>query len=160
MAETIPQLFFRQAQRFGRRPLMWAKSNGRYLPLTWDLIAKRVKALGAFLLQQGVQRGDRVAILSENRPEWGIADLAIQQVGAWTVPLYPSLNEADILQILSDCEPVVCVASTSQQAQKLRAVCPKVPSIRTVVVMDADGPFASHERAWDQAIEEGDTLPR
>lgn len=156
MAETIPQLFFRQAKRFGPNPLMWAKINGRYVPLTWDLIAKGVKALGAFLLQQDVQRGDRVAILSENRPEWGIADLAIQQLGAWTVPLYPSLSEADILQILSDCEPVVCVASTNQQAQKLRAVCPKVPSIRAVIVMDADRSFASHERSWAQAIEEGE----
>ena len=158
MTETIPALFFRQAQRFGRQPLFWVKRSGRYQPMTWEDAAQLVNALSAFLLQEGVQRGDRVVILSENRPEWGIADLAIQRVGAWTVPLYPSLNEPDLLQILKDCEPAACVVSTPQQAQKLRAVRSQVPSIRLVIITDPDQASSPYERSWAHAIEEGQRL--
>jgi long-chain acyl-CoA synthetase len=113
MPETIPALFFRQAQVHARRPLFFVKRAGTYQPITWEQAREDIFALGTFLLAQQVNAGDRVLLLSESRPEWGLADLAIQAVGAWTVSLYPNLTEQDARTICRDCQPVLAVASTS-----------------------------------------------
>src|SRR3989338_6870855 len=110
--DTIPSLFARQAARFKNKTLFLFKRDGRYQAMSWNLAQEQVSALSAFLLSRNVNSGDRVIILSENRPEWGIADLAIQSIGAWTVPLYPSLTSADIYVIAKDTKPILYFSST------------------------------------------------
>lgn len=133
------------------------KRDGHYQAISWTQAAADVKALSAFLLSIRVNPGDRILLLSENRPEWGIADIAIQAVGAWTVPIYATLNEPDIVQIAEDCEPVVCVASTLGQAQKIRAVRQQLPSLRLVIVMDSLQ-IQPTERLWEDILREGESL--
>ena len=157
-AETIPALFARQARSLGQRPLFLVKRGGLYRPITWQEAAQEVAALSAFLLRQDVHPGDRVLILSENRPEWGIADLAIQSVGAWSVPIYPSLTAEDILGICHNCQPVACVASTADQARKLLEVGKRVPSIRTILVIDAATPCDAPLATWSEAMVQGRAL--
>lgn len=152
---TIPGLFFAQAQRLGRKPLFWMKRQGHYQPISWVEALDTVRALSAFLLNCQIQPGDRIVLLSENRPEWGMADLAIQAVGAWTIPIYPSLTDKEILTIAGDCAPVVCFASSAEQAQKLRVVRGHVPSIRVVVVMDPSHLERDRECSWVEALEQG-----
>ena len=158
MAHTIPAVFFEQAQRLARKPLFWVKRQGRYQPITWDQACQTVRALSAYFLHVGITARDRIVILSENRPEWGMTDLAIQAVGGWTVPLYPSLMEHDIHQIFQDCEPVLCVASSGEQARKLRALQAQCPSIRGVLVMDSTPLQQPFEQAWLQAVGQGRSL--
>ncbi len=129
-------MFFSQADRLANKPLFFVRQAGRYQPITWGQARQTVEALGAYLLQVPVNPGHRVLLLSENRPEWGITDLAIQSVRARTVPVYPSLPEADIQLIAADCEPVVCIASTADQARKLETVRRQVRSIRLILVID------------------------
>lgn len=148
--DTIPRLFFSQAARLARKPLFLVKRHGRYQPITWDEARQAVEAFSAYLLNASVSAEDRVLLLSENRPEWGMADLAIQAVRARTVPIYPSLLEPDLQLIAADCEPVVCIVSTTEQAKKLEAVRKQVRSIRQVLVMDHGG--------WDGAIRQGSEL--
>ena len=152
---TIPRLFVDQAARLSRTPLFWVKQHGRYQPVTWAEALDAVRALSAFLLRVPVKAGDRVLLLSENRPEWGIADLAIQSLGAWTVPVYASLTAPDLLTIARDCQPVVCIASTAEQIQKLRALCAEVDSIRLILVMDAVRLESEREQVWTKALEQG-----
>jgi len=135
MSETIPTLFNRQAAVLRQKPLFFAKRRGAYQPITWEQAQQEVVALSAFLLECQVNPGDRVLILSENRPEWGIADLAIQSVGAWTVPIYPTLTSQDISVICRDCQPVIGVTSTSEQSTKLLAVSHNAPSLRRIISM-------------------------
>ncbi len=158
MAHTIPAVFFEQAQRLARKPLFWVKRQGRYHPITWDEARQTVRALSAYFLHVGITARDRIVILSENRPEWGMTDLAIQAVGGWTVPLYPSLMEHDIHQIFQDCEPVLCVASSGEQARKLRVLQAQCPSIRGVLVMDSTPLQQPFEQAWLQAVGQGRSL--
>jgi len=158
LPETIPALFFEQAKRLSRKPLFWVKRSSRYQPITWEQTRDTVQALSAFLLNVPVNPGDRVIILSENRPEWGMADLAIQAVGAWTVPIYPSLAVREVLQIVTDCEPAVCIVSTQEQAQKLRTIREQVRSIRLLLVMDPGALSAPGERAWSEAVKQGREL--
>ncbi|MBI3312102.1 MAG: long-chain fatty acid--CoA ligase [Candidatus Omnitrophica bacterium] len=152
---TIPTLFLQQAARLDRKPLFWVKRSGRYEPITWGQSREIVQALSAFLLHCQVKVGERIVILSENRPEWGLADLAIQSVGAWTVPIYPSLTEREIVTILRDCEPALCVVSNPDQLRKIRAIRSQVPSLRLVISMDPLDGESPGEQLWDEATKQG-----
>lgn len=154
--DTIPALFTRQAERLARRPLFFVKRQGRYQSITWQEAAADVQALASWLLGQGVAPGERVVLLSENRPEWGIADLAVLSAGAWSVPVYPSLTAADLALICGDCQPVCGVASSMEQARKLLEACAAVPSLRCVLVLDAaEAPREARLVSWRQALADG-----
>ncbi len=94
----------------------------------------RDQCLGLGVL--GVKAGDRVAILSDSRPEWVMADLAILTLGGVTVPIYPTLPASQVRYILNDSEAVVTVAADAEQAAKVHEVWSDLPNLRTLVVMD------------------------
>ncbi len=154
--ETIPALFARQAEALKAAPLFLARRRGAYHPISWAQAAEDLRAFSLHLLQQGVEPGDRVLLLSENRPEWGLADLAIQSIGAWTVPIYPSLTGEGIQAICQDCRPVVGIASTPEQTAKLLAAGQASACFRTLVVMEGaaqDGQPAVVP--WEAALAQG-----
>ncbi len=155
MSETIPALFFRQAEALGRKPLFFAKRAGGFRPTSWREAAEAVRALSTHLLSLQVNPGDRVLLLSENRPEWGVADLAIQAVGAWTVPIYPSLTVPEIRLICRDCQPSIGIASTSEQAAKLIEVSRQSSSIRQLIVMEPTQHHHALVLGWSDALAKG-----
>ena len=134
---TIPSLFAQQAKKFDKKPLFLAKQDGVYQPTAWSDAHETILDLCAFFLQAQVNPKDRILILSENRPEWAMADIAIQTVGAWTVPVYPSLMPEEIVTICQDCQPVIGIVSTAAQAEKIAAVMQRVSSIKSVIIMDS-----------------------
>ena len=159
--ETIPELFARQAAALKQRPLFLVKRHGTYQPVTWEQAADDALAFSFFLLSQQVNPGDRVLLLCENRPEWGLADLAIQSIGAWPVPLYPNLTELDVRVICNDCQPVLAVASTSEQVQKLLAAGRYPVELRTIVVVEPTQQHQAHVLPWATALARGrDMAPR
>jgi long-chain acyl-CoA synthetase len=97
---TIPQMVFAQARKYGHRIVFQVKSEGRYHPITWNEFASQVEGVALGLLELGIEPGQRVAILSENRPSWAIADVAILAIGAATVPIYTTLASSEIEYIL------------------------------------------------------------
>lgn len=97
---------------------------------------EQVRDLSLGLGALGVEAGDRVAILSESRPEWLLADYAALTRGAVTVPIYPTLPEAQVRYILADSGACAVVASDESQAAKVRAVWPELPDLRVLVVVD------------------------
>lgn len=155
MDQTIPARFERQASALSRQPIFWSKQGGAYRPIMWQQAAEDVHAFARFLLVQQINPGDRVLLLCESRPEWGIADVAIQSVGAWTVPIYPSLTPPDIEIICRDCRPVLAIASTVDQARKLLEVFQKLPSPRGLVVLDSFPDAPPGCLAWSRALAQG-----
>ncbi len=155
MPETIPALFARQAAAFGSKTLFLATPDGASRSMTWQEVAQDVLALAGFLLSQRVETGDRVLILSENRPEWGLADLAIQSVGAWTVPLYPTLPAGEVSLIARDCQPVVAIVSTDEQAQKLLETRAQAPSLRTIIIVEGTPQQGAGVFRWAEALAQG-----
>ena len=81
-APNLPTMFFEQCDRFGDAPFLWNKRGGKWLPRTWKETAEEVARLASGLAAKGIGLGDRVVLVSENRPEWMIADLAIMSIGA------------------------------------------------------------------------------
>ena len=77
---SIPGIFYHQANNLKNQPYLWKKENGKYVSLSWLKVKEQVESLATYLKDLGILEGDRVLILSENRPEWQITDLAIMSL--------------------------------------------------------------------------------
>ena len=99
----------------------------------------RIRDFSLGLGALGVEPGDRVAILSDSRPEWLIADLAALTAGAVTAPIYPTLPEGQVRYILADSGARVVVVADETQAAKVRAVWDELPDLSALVLMDPAG---------------------
>ena len=100
--QNLPQMFFEKAREQGDKPFLWTKREGKYQSLNWQECADAIRALANGLRALGVHPGDRVVVVSESRPEWLIADIAIMAAGAVTVPAYVTNTPADHRHILTN----------------------------------------------------------
>jgi long-chain acyl-CoA synthetase len=139
---TIADLPFHVMGRF-QKPLMVGRCRGTAIEgLSSKELFERVRDLALGLSALGVARGDRVAIVSESRPEWIFSDLAVLSIGAVLVPIYPTLSAAQGRYILQDCGAKAVIVSTSEQLGKIREVRPQLPALQSVVLIDAGGDAA------------------
>ncbi|MEO8723853.1 MAG: AMP-dependent synthetase/ligase [Sphingobium sp.] len=116
---NLVELFFTRAGEQGDKPFLWRKHEGRWIGQSWTEVARQVASLAAALKAEGVQPGDRVMLVSENRPEFCIADLAIMAAGAVTVPTYTTNTTRDHSHILSDSGATAVIISTAKLAKTL-----------------------------------------
>ncbi len=120
--EQFPNLvtmFFVRAKQRGDAPFLWRKVAGRWQSLSWTEVAHQVASLAAALKAQGLKPGDPVMLVSENRPEFCIADLAIMAAGCVTVPTYTTNTTRDHQHILTDSGARAVIVSTAKLAQAL-----------------------------------------
>ncbi|MGB3542241.1 AMP-dependent synthetase/ligase [Rubrivirga sp.] len=161
--DTAAQLVQRLAARYagtGKAALGYKdKATKQWTDITWDDLDGRVRAFASWLAAQGVVKGDRVAILSENRPEWAVADLATQLLGAATVALYTSTPTDDAAFILRDSGAKVLVASTRIQLRKGVAALDSCPDLEAVVSMIEPRTPDDRVTLWDAALEGGAAQP-
>jgi len=129
-------MFLDQAERGGERPFLWVKRDGRYQPLSWSEVARRVSALTRGLHELGVGAGDRVVIVSENRPEWFIADLAIMAAGGITVPAYTTNTAHDHRHILENSEAKGAIVSTRRLADSFLPVAHRASRLKFVICIE------------------------
>ncbi|MDR7155945.1 long-chain acyl-CoA synthetase [Sphingobium xenophagum] len=120
--EKFPNLvtmFFARAGEKGDAPFLWRKTDGAWQSLSWNAVAQQVASLSAALKAQGLKPGDPVMLVSENRPEFCIADLAIMAAGCITVPTYITNTTRDHQHILTDSGARAVIVSTAKLAQVL-----------------------------------------
>jgi long-chain acyl-CoA synthetase len=117
-ADTLSKAFWRSVEQHGEKPALLVKREKQYRPITYTELGRRVYAFARALHELGVRKGDRVAILAENCPEWAITDWATLCLGAITVPIYPTLTAPQVGEILRDSEPKVLVVSDKKQRRK------------------------------------------
>ena len=134
---TLTQLFFDAVERHRDLPAAYRrKVEGRWVSLSHRELEERVRAVSLGLRELGVRPGDRVSILSENRPEWAIADYACLCARAADVPIYPTLPAKQVEYVLRDSGVVVVFCSTATQLAKVLDVRAELPALRHVVVFD------------------------
>lgn len=136
---TIVHCFWKHAHTRPGQTALRAKRAGRYINITWGEFGRSVRHLAAALTDQGVRPGDVIAILSNNRPEWAMCDLAVLTLGAVSVSIYATNVPRDIAYILNHSEAKLVVIENRRQLEKIREIRPQVPSLRKAVLMDAAG---------------------
>jgi long-chain acyl-CoA synthetase len=143
--QTIADLPFHIMGRF-QKPMTIGRSRGGTIEgLSSKEIFERIRDVSLGLSALGMTCGDRVALISESRPEWLLTDLAVVTAGGVTVPIYPTLSAAQARYILQDSGARIAVVSTQLQLDKIQEVRHQLPSIEAVIVMDppADMPSPS-----------------
>ncbi|HEV8678427.1 MAG TPA: AMP-binding protein, partial [Stellaceae bacterium] len=155
---SLPAMFFEVARRQDARPFLWAKRDQKYRSLSWAEAADGVSRLAQGLAALGIEPGDRVALVAENRPEWVVADLAIMSAGAVTVPAYVTNTVGDHRHILGNSGARAVIVSTAALAGRVIPAAAQVPSVRTVIAMEGGGeaPANLDLRVWDDVLALGD----
>jgi long-chain acyl-CoA synthetase len=136
---TVNDLFRRVASAANPRAILWQDEFGQWQPISSDQIYQRVRALGQAFLGWGAKKGDRIALIAENRWEWAITDFAALAIGAADVPIYPTLTGEQIAALLNDADCRIAVVSTRQQFDKLYSVLAST-KLERIVIMDAPAP--------------------
>jgi len=133
---TLNHLFFTAARKWNKPDAMMVRVDGKWQPISHATILERVRRIALGLSALGVARGDRVAILSENRPEWALADYACLTSGVADVPIYATLPAEQIPYLLEDSGAVAIFVSTAAQAAKVASIRKQCPRLRHVIAFD------------------------
>ena len=123
--DNLVSLFLTRAREKGDKPFLWARRGGAWEATSWAEASRQVAALAASLQRIGLEPGDRVALVSENRPEWLIADLAIMAAGCVTVPTYTTNTTRDHAHVLGNSGARAVIVSSQKLAKNL------VPAVLT-----------------------------
>jgi long-chain acyl-CoA synthetase len=148
---SLNDVFFAIVER-GQKRLMLVQDGGRWTPITTQEFYRNVAGMARALRRWGLNKGDRLAILSENRPEWTIADFAALLLGVVVVPIYSTLTAPQTGYILHDSGAKVAVVSTSQQLEKLLSIQGRT-AVERMVVMDTVN--TAHAEPMQRLMREG-----
>ncbi len=140
MVETLSQLFLNTVKTYIKPDLLAAKKDGHYVPIPTEEYARRVRHLSLGLADLGLGPGDKLILLSENRPEWTITDMAVLCAGAVTVPIYTSLMPEQIKYMINDSDARIVVCSNRDLWLKVEAIRGELPNVHHFVLMDEEGP--------------------
>jgi len=136
---TINDLFRRVSAAANPRAVLWQDEFGLWQPISSDQIYQRVRAVAEAFLGWGAKKGDRIALIAENRWEWAITDFAALAMGAVDVPIYPTLTGEQEAVLIADAGCRIAVVSTRQQYDKLNAVRGQT-QLERIVMMDPAEP--------------------
>lgn len=154
---TINDLFLHLGSAANPRAVLWQDAFGHWQPISSDQIYHRVRALSRTLLSWGAKKGDRIAIIGENRWEWAVSDFAILAIGAVDVPVYPTLTGEQIAALLRDADCRIAIVSTRQQFDKLNSVREQT-NLERIVMMDS--PASEGAIAMGEILADADTAGR
>ena len=109
-----------------------AKVNGSWREYGVDEYIELSNIMSGALIELGIQKQDKIAVISNNRPEWNILDMAITQIGAVMVPIYPTISEADYKIILNNCEAKIAILEGVAVMNKIESIWPETPSLKEI----------------------------
>ncbi len=159
---NLAAMFFAEAARQGDRPFLWAKHAGRYRALSWHAARQQVSDLAKGLRALGIERGDRVVLVAENRPEWVITDFAVMSAGAITVPAYTTQTVEDYRHVMTDSGAKAAIVSTATLAKRVLPAAEQSPSVAAAVTIEpaqvgTGSRIALH--SWHAVLERGGAAP-
>ncbi|RYY27579.1 MAG: long-chain fatty acid--CoA ligase [Sphingomonadales bacterium] len=158
--ENLVAMFFARAREKGEKPFLWQKTDGAWRPTSWAEAARQVASLAAAFTALGLKRGDRIMLVSENRPEFCITDLAIMAAGCITVPTYTTNTERDHQHIIENSGACAIVVSTTKLAKTLLPAAIRASTARMIIGIDEvrigqQGALEFHD--WRELIATYDT---
>jgi len=156
--KIIPEVFQNQVRKYGERACVAYKDSetNKYRDISWNSMDEMVHKIGWYLLSAGIKKGDRVALFSENRPEWWVVDLAICSIGAVNVPIYGTNSAEEARYILENSGSKVCFAGTDLQLERIMKIKSKVSSLSKVIIIDNLDVRKKDVLNFNKALQEGE----
>lgn len=139
-AKTIPQMFIQITDKYAaeERPIYLRKVSGSYTGVAYSELRTNVECLAMGLAELGVEAGDRIGIVAENRLEWVMSDMAIAALGAVDVPVFPTLTPFQLQYIYTNCNASIVIVSNAFQLSKLLKIREELDAIEYIIVMQED----------------------
>ena len=137
--QTPAQLFRSRCRMWANLPALRRKERGIWYTVSWRQYYERARAIGLALSERGLQRGDVIAVLAENRPEWLYADMGAQSMGIIGNGIYPTSPPEQVAYVLNNSGARVLFVENDEQLDKALAVRAQCPALMHIVVMDAKG---------------------
>ncbi|MDQ3951814.1 MAG: long-chain fatty acid--CoA ligase [Actinomycetota bacterium] len=159
-AETLIETFQERIAAHPESVALRYKSGGAWKDITWRDYGDRVRRAGKALMAQGVKHGDKMSLLSLNRPEWHVADIGCLSIGAATAPIYVTNSPEQVAYIIGHSESKIAVVENPDQLQKVLKMRSDLPNLQKVVVIDGYQGDADADlvMSWDDFLAEGDKL--
>ncbi|MBO6466864.1 MAG: AMP-binding protein, partial [Pelagibacteraceae bacterium] len=154
---SVVKIFEKQSSMLQDQPYLWRKIDDKYSLLTWKEVRSNVERFSTALKNLGILEGDRVVIVSENRPEWQIADLSIMAIGAISVPAYTTSTTNDYEYIIKHSGARCIIVSSHDLAKKVLPAVLNSPMCQTLIKINDDNenydvPITVH--SWNSLIKE------
>ena len=158
--DNLVQMFLTRTRQKGDAPFLWAKRSGAWQPVSWNEAARQVASLAASLKRIGLERGGRVMLVSENRPEWLIADLGIMAAGCVTVPTYTTNTTRDHAHILGNSGARAVIVSNQKLAKALLPAVLFSSECRQIIgiedIRGGQGMEGNSFHRWEEMVSGGD----
>lgn len=153
-AQTIIERFQERVRQHPDRVALRYKAGGAWKDITWRAYGDGVTAVGKSLLALGVGHGDKMSLLSKNRPEWHIADLGCMSIGCATAPIYVTNSPDQVRHVVDDSDSKVIVLEDNEQLEKVLKVREQLPKLEKVVVIEGYAGDADKDlvMSWDDFI--------
>ena len=155
---TLVDVFTRVARTHKRSDTLNYKSDGRWVSISSDELLKRARLIAAGLHAIGVNRGDRIALLSESRVEWTLTDAGSIFAGAIDVPIYPTLTPPQVRYILNDCGASVIFLANREKFLELQAILGECPDVKQIIFFEPEGVTVEDGLTLAQLEEKGREL--
>jgi long-chain acyl-CoA synthetase len=153
---SMGAIFQNRVRQYGDKTLVIFKNKaGAWEELSWNRLNEMVRELGMFLINRGIQPGDKVALFSPNRFEWWVADLAIISVGAVNVPIYATNSTEESRYIIDNSDAKKCFAGTKEHMNKIVKAREKLPNLDDIIIFDDLDSLPAGVITLKQALAEG-----
>lgn len=149
--ERLFDLLPKMLEKYPKQDALAAKENGEWVKYSTQTFIENAELLSYGLLALGIKKGDKIANISNNRPEWNFVDIAMLQIGAVHVPIYPTISENDYKYILNDAEVKIVFVSDADLYNKVKNIRADVPTLKEIYTYDRV-PGAKH---WTEILELG-----
>ena len=159
-AQTIIDRFHERTKSHPDKIALRYKAGGQWKDITWRQYGDTVKRVGKALIALGIGNGDKMSLLSLNRPEWHFADIGCMSIGAATAPIYVTNSPDQVRHVISDSDSKVAIVENNEQLEKILKVREELPELKKVVVIegyqgDAD---AGLVMTWEDFLASGDSI--
>jgi long-chain acyl-CoA synthetase len=138
-ADTVPRLFWKRVVQWSDRTALREKVNGLWREISWQEYGLQTRNTALGFIALGLHPGDRVAIISENNPQWLYSDMGTLAAGGVTVGIYPTDSANQVEYVLNHSGAVFYIAEDEEQLDKVLAIRAQVPGLQKIIVMDMEG---------------------
>jgi long-chain acyl-CoA synthetase len=159
-AKTLVEMLQEVVQQYGQKTSLMQKVEGKYQGFSYNELGERVKNFALGLASLGITQGDRIALMSENRPEWAISDFGILSLGATNVPIYPTITPQQIEYILKDSGSRLIIVSTPDLLEKILEIFDNLPALQKIIYMDEPEAKKDFMLKFSELYEMGQTFEK